>query len=39
MVELSESPVDEFQDLFVGVDDDILRLDVSMHDSFAVAIV
>lgn len=39
VVELSQPPVDQLQDLLVGVDDDVLRLDVAVHDALAVAVV
>lgn len=39
MIELSEPPVDELQDLLGGVDDDVLRLHVSMHDPLAMAVI
>jgi hypothetical protein len=39
VIELSEPPVDELQDLLGRVDDDVLRLHVSMHDPLAVAVI
>lgn len=39
MVKLSESPVDEFECLGCGVDDDILWFHISVHDAFGVTVV
>lgn len=37
MVKLSQSPIDQLEDFFVMVDDDVLRFDISVHDASAVA--
>jgi hypothetical protein len=37
MVELGQTPVDEPQLSFLVVDHNVVRLDISMHDSLAVA--
>lgn len=37
MVKFSKTPVDKLKDAFVRVYDDVLRLDVAVHDALAVA--
>jgi hypothetical protein len=39
VVELSQSPVDQFQYLLGRVHDDVLGLDVAVHNALAVAVV
>lgn len=39
VVKLSQAPIDQLQDLFMWIDDDVLRLDVTMHDALAMAII
>lgn len=39
VVELSQSPVDQLQDLLVRIHDDVLRLDIAMHYALAVAVI
>ena len=39
VVELSQSPVNQFQYLLVRVDDDVLRLNIPMHYSLAVTVI
>lgn len=34
MIELSESPVDKFQYLLLGIHDNVLWFDIAMHDAF-----
>jgi hypothetical protein len=39
MVEFGKTPVDETEGAFAVIDHDIMGFDVSMHDSFRMAIV
>lgn len=39
VVELSQAPVDQLQDLFMRIDNDVLRLDIAMHYALAVAVI